>query len=276
MVEDTYGAQSIKLPAGHMILYPATSLHHVRPVAKGARVASFFWVQSMVRDDGRRTILFDLDVAIQRLNCRSPRSSVGGSTHRRLSQPAAAVGGGLDDSQSLLLAAPGCRFAGRHRHSHHVDYRRPARLAAPDHSLRRSSSSGNLPLFHRLPGRRRRSCSANVVEARHALPTTLTLRADPAEPVSAEFGRNAVVYLHPATGQSPRRRLDGGSRLLPRNRKLASMARRRAGIAGLGARRHRRLQPALSRPPAERPLSVAAADLEPPVPAAPPPGSGAD
>jgi PKHD-type hydroxylase len=72
VVEDTYGAQSIKLPAGHMILYPATSLHHVRPVTKGARLASFFWIQSMVRDDGRRTILFDLDVAIQRLNADHP------------------------------------------------------------------------------------------------------------------------------------------------------------------------------------------------------------
>jgi PKHD-type hydroxylase len=68
VVEDTYGAQSVKLPAGHMILYPATSLHHVRPVTSGMRLASFFWIQSMVRDDGRRTILFDLDVAIQRLN----------------------------------------------------------------------------------------------------------------------------------------------------------------------------------------------------------------
>jgi PKHD-type hydroxylase len=72
VVEDTYGAHSIKLPAGHMILYPATSLHHVRPVSKGSRIASFFWVQSMVRDDGRRTILFDLDVAIQRLASEHP------------------------------------------------------------------------------------------------------------------------------------------------------------------------------------------------------------
>ena len=72
VVEDTYGAQSIKLPAGHMILYPATSLHHVRPVTRGARLASFFWIQSMVRDDARRTILFDLDVAIQRLNADHP------------------------------------------------------------------------------------------------------------------------------------------------------------------------------------------------------------
>jgi PKHD-type hydroxylase len=68
MVEDTYGSHSVKLPAGHMILYPATSLHHVRPVTSGARMASFFWIESMVRDDGQRTLLFDLDTAIQRLN----------------------------------------------------------------------------------------------------------------------------------------------------------------------------------------------------------------
>lgn len=67
VVEDTYGVHSIKLPAGHMILYPASSLHNVRPVTRGARLASFFWIQSMVRDDGERSILFDLDVAIQRL-----------------------------------------------------------------------------------------------------------------------------------------------------------------------------------------------------------------
>ena len=67
VVEDTYGVHSVKLPAGHLILYPASSLHHVRPVTRGARLASFFWIQSMVRDDGERTLLFDLDVAIQRL-----------------------------------------------------------------------------------------------------------------------------------------------------------------------------------------------------------------
>jgi PKHD-type hydroxylase len=67
VVEDIYGVHSVKLPAGHMILYPASSLHNVRPVTRGARLASFFWIQSMVRDDGERTLLFDLDVAIQRL-----------------------------------------------------------------------------------------------------------------------------------------------------------------------------------------------------------------
>jgi PKHD-type hydroxylase len=66
-VEDTYGLHNIKLPAGHLILYPASSLHHVQPVTRGARLASFFWIQSMVRDDGQRTLLFDLDMAIQRV-----------------------------------------------------------------------------------------------------------------------------------------------------------------------------------------------------------------
>ena len=67
-VEDTYGVHSVKLPAGHLILYPATSLHRVTPVTRGVRLASFFWIQSMVRDDGARTLLFDLDSAIQRLS----------------------------------------------------------------------------------------------------------------------------------------------------------------------------------------------------------------
>ena len=72
VVEDTFGVHGVKLPAGHLILYPASSLHHVRPVTRGARLASFFWVQSMVRDDGERTLLFDLDTAIQRLGAEAP------------------------------------------------------------------------------------------------------------------------------------------------------------------------------------------------------------
>jgi len=76
IVEDVYGAHSVKLPAGHMILYPSTSLHQVRPVTRGARIASFFWIQSMVRDDGKRTLLFDLDLGIQRLNRENPEHPV--------------------------------------------------------------------------------------------------------------------------------------------------------------------------------------------------------
>ncbi len=75
VIEDTYGVQSIKLPAGHLILYPATSLHNVRPVTKGVRISSFFWIQSMVRGDGERTILFDMDLAIQRIAENAPEHS---------------------------------------------------------------------------------------------------------------------------------------------------------------------------------------------------------
>jgi len=67
-VEDTYGVHKVKLPAGDMVLYPSSSLHSVSPVTRGARTASFFWIQSMIRDDGRRTLLFDLDVSIQQLS----------------------------------------------------------------------------------------------------------------------------------------------------------------------------------------------------------------
>ncbi|MGH8290421.1 MAG: Fe2+-dependent dioxygenase [Steroidobacteraceae bacterium] len=67
IIEDTYGAHSVKLAAGDMVLYPASSLHRVQPVTRGARVAAFFWVQSMVRDDGERTLLFEMDTAIREL-----------------------------------------------------------------------------------------------------------------------------------------------------------------------------------------------------------------
>ena len=75
VIEDNFGAQSIKLPAGDLILYPASSVHHVRPVTRGARLASFFWIQSMVRDDGERTLLFDLDMEVQRLSTDLPEHS---------------------------------------------------------------------------------------------------------------------------------------------------------------------------------------------------------
>jgi len=67
LVEDTYGVHEVKLPAGDMILYPASSLHQVRAVTRGARVSSFFWIQSMIRDDAQRSLLFQMDIAIQQL-----------------------------------------------------------------------------------------------------------------------------------------------------------------------------------------------------------------
>ncbi len=72
IVDDTYGAHTMKLPAGHMALYPSTSLHRVEPVTRGERFAAFFWIQSLVRDDGVRTLLFDLDTSIQHLSADVP------------------------------------------------------------------------------------------------------------------------------------------------------------------------------------------------------------
>ena len=68
VVHDAYGAHRVKLAAGDMVVYPATSLHEVTPITRGRRLASFFWVQSLLRDDAQRAMLFDLDNAIQRLN----------------------------------------------------------------------------------------------------------------------------------------------------------------------------------------------------------------
>lgn len=68
VIEDRYGTQEVKLPAGHAVVYPSSSLHHVTPVTRGSRVASFFWLQSMVRDDAARRMLFDLDQSVQRLS----------------------------------------------------------------------------------------------------------------------------------------------------------------------------------------------------------------
>lgn len=67
IVSDTYGEHEVKLPAGDLILYPSSSLHKVEPVTRGARVCSFFWIQSMVADDAKRTMLFELDKNIQQL-----------------------------------------------------------------------------------------------------------------------------------------------------------------------------------------------------------------
>jgi PKHD-type hydroxylase len=72
VVEDTYGSHAVKLPAGDMIVYPGDSVHHVRPVTRGSRIASFFWTQSMVADVTRRRMLFDLDMSIIRLTADHP------------------------------------------------------------------------------------------------------------------------------------------------------------------------------------------------------------
>jgi PKHD-type hydroxylase len=70
IVEDAYGEHAVKLPAGDMVLYPASSLHRVAPITRGSRWASFFWAQSMIRSDAQRTLLWDLDTAIQKLSVK--------------------------------------------------------------------------------------------------------------------------------------------------------------------------------------------------------------
>ena len=72
LIDDTYGTHTAKLPAGDMALYPSTSLHRVTPVTRGTRIASFFWIQSLVRDDAQRALLFDLDMAVVRLTQAAP------------------------------------------------------------------------------------------------------------------------------------------------------------------------------------------------------------
>ncbi len=67
VIEDSHGTHTARLPAGHMVLYPSNSIHHIRPVTRGIRLSSFFWIQSMVRDDGQRSLLLDMDLAIQQL-----------------------------------------------------------------------------------------------------------------------------------------------------------------------------------------------------------------
>lgn len=89
-VEDTYGSHTVKLPAGDMVIYPADSLHTVTPITRGSRVASFFWLQSLVRDRTRRALLFDLDTSIMRLNRDIPGHdavvSLTGTYHNLLRQ----------------------------------------------------------------------------------------------------------------------------------------------------------------------------------------------
>lgn len=79
VIEDTYGAHEVKLSAGHMVLYPASSLHRVNPITRGSRWASFFWTQSMIKDDGLRGLLYDFDRAIIEV-----RQSLNGDTHGTL------------------------------------------------------------------------------------------------------------------------------------------------------------------------------------------------
>jgi PKHD-type hydroxylase len=88
VIEDAFGPRSIKLPAGDLLLYPGTSIHHVTPVTRGRRLASFFWIQSMVRDAQQRAMLYELDQAIQQVAAQqgegSPETTLANIYHNLL------------------------------------------------------------------------------------------------------------------------------------------------------------------------------------------------
>ena len=96
VVEDSYGSHEIKLPAGDLVLYPASSLHMVTPVTRGTRVASFFWLQSMIRDAHARSMIFDLDSAIQGWSPARTGRSRNRQIDRHLSQPDPLLGRGMN------------------------------------------------------------------------------------------------------------------------------------------------------------------------------------
>ncbi|HQQ64048.1 MAG TPA: Fe2+-dependent dioxygenase [Pseudomonadales bacterium] len=75
VIEDTFGGQRVKLPGGHLILYPSSSIHRVEPVTKGTRIASFMWLESMVRDEAQRRLLFEMDMAIMELRNKDGENS---------------------------------------------------------------------------------------------------------------------------------------------------------------------------------------------------------
>ena len=104
VIEDTFGAQRVKLPAGDMVLYPGTSVHRVEPVTRGARVASFFWVESMVRSDEQRRLLFEMDNHLMRLRAGRRNRSRGDRPDRHVSQPAAPLGRRLSAARAFRTA----------------------------------------------------------------------------------------------------------------------------------------------------------------------------
>ena len=255
----------VKLPAGHLVLYPSTSLHHVTPVTRGARLCSFFWIQSMVRDDGERTLLFDLDRAIQRISQRSSRSSVGAGAHRRLSQPAAPVGGGLTCSAkccSGLISSAGL-FAGV------VVFIMSitgviAHLREADAGVGRSARGERSSC--RLRARRAFHCDRWSSKSRSPAPkaavTTITRRSDPQAPVTVALERRHHVLVHPSTGhvigEAPKTMREVFRTATEWHRYLAGQGENRA----VGQGRHRRLQSRVSVLVLSGLLSLAAAAMD--------------
>ncbi len=167
---------SVKLPAGSLVLYPSTSLHHVRPVTRGARVCSFFWLQSMVRDDGERTLLFDLDSAIRQLNQVSATAhpvavQLTGVYHNLLRN------GRRCRPRTTLLAGCNTLIAGDDRRcsrtSRHARSANASGRAALSREIPLRSTGGGLPRVAVATAAARRHPAAAVAAIREALPAHL-------------------------------------------------------------------------------------------------------
>ena len=220
-----------------MVLYPATSLHHVTPVTRGARTCSFFWIQSMLRDDGQRTLLFDLRTSQFNgwgATCPSNRSLTDrGATDGRVSQPAQALGRTVDSDRALAFERfcsgfiwPPASSPG-HDHSDHVGDRRaadrpavgprlPGTIAAP-WSQPPSPAAARLDVDTLLERVR--------VAVDGARPTTLTFDSDPRAAAIVALGTQGTVL----TSIRIRERVLGtgstrASEFLPHGDELASLA----------------------------------------------------
>ena len=246
VVEDTFGVHSVKLAAGHLILYPSTSLHHVRPVTRGARLASFFWIQSMVRDDAERTLLFDLDCAIQRLGPRPPRTPLRRAAHRRLPQPAAALGGALTGLPGTLVmtfrkalvldcTSPPASLAGVVILIMSVTgtllmYERQMTAWADGYSLTPPPGAGGFP-SRPWPAACARGPHGGRLE-HHRSPR-------PHGPRGLRPRARGHALRGPLLGRDPGRGFEAGPRLLPRGDRLAPVPRHRTARAAPPAARSR-------------------------------------
>ena len=206
VVEDTYGVHRVKLPAGHLVLYP---VHQPAPRdagdARRAHLRRSSGFRAWSATTAQRTLLFDLDSAIQRIGAGRAESSVGGAADRRLPQPAAAVGGDLmrrsGECCSGVISSPVVR---RHRRLHHVGDRCAAHLSEADAVVGRSARCE-----HRAPAavRDARFDSADAARARRdargaGRPRRIALRADPAAPAAVTAARQRSTSIRTPAASS--------------------------------------------------------------------------
>ena len=204
VIDDVYGSHAAKLPAGDMVVYPATSLHHVNPVTRGVRLASFFWVQSMVRDDGQRTLLFDLDHGDQSGQSSFAQPSRGSEPDELLSQFAAALRGGVRMKlhkiifwSHLLAGTIAALVIFLMSFTGVLLMYAPQILAFAERQVRQVSPPTS--------DAKQLSLDEVITKARETNPeirlTGLMLRSDPTAAVSIGFGREGVLYIDPYTGR---------------------------------------------------------------------------